>query len=735
MLVLLALIHLAGATTSVDNADPVADRQRLLMDAEFKVVTATPPEKCSIAEVDAMLLTMYVGDEAQRQATLETLRNIDERCPNWLVASLTNTTKNSDLQVPGCHAMRLYQNTRDLLPSNFQHSVGLALLNMVNSKSWGSYYPFLRQYENGSDVLEMDDSENHDINKKSQQSVAIEILASLPGPHFGPDVVLADGFKVSQHREAWAAYWRSYFRMQALHGINVETGSSVYAKCFLDGLTCLHDLTMDGGLQMLVSDYLQLYFADAATEFIFQPSCEGFRGGAKARTKADHRLFDPVVGDHIYGVAHMGWQLGWFANSSDITKCDSLYSNDTSQNVLQNPWYPESTSCFRPLPQIRAIAQRDAQSFMRSSYRRGRASAWTASFYPLLPTCYRDGSIHSSMVAPPACNGNVGCICYYLNYTYPAASGASFDSVNASALQYGILRLTHVTPQYVLGTTDFAEDCDFASIAVQNVWMGAVFAASHTDVIGIGGVNFATNSTDYPVGTPIFSIPSGVTVPGASVIKRYTKSQADSLYFSFSSTLVHTLHVTPEGWYCVQDSAAASFGCVRPLGNEGTDGVSEGGPQRHHHHQPLIYTLVRDPWSPIIVQMSSSDSYDGNFTAFVAAVQATKLQWDNSTGARHLQYTSLLGNTIEMYGRSIEPNRIDGHVTQAQCTSGPRHSASTPTYMGPFVTGGGAAGSVTIHSAVGSAELDFTAGNPLHRVNGLPSPTCADAHPGWYGNG
>ena len=224
-----------------------------------------------------------------------------------------------------------------------------------------------------------------------------------------------------------------------------------------------------------------------------------------------------------------------------------------------------------------------------------------------------------------------------------------------------------------------------------------------------------------------------MTVPGAAVIKRYTKSEADTLYFSFSSPLIHTLQVTSDGWHCVQDTAAASFGCVRPIGNEGAGGVNEGN-LHHHDHHPLIYTLLRDPWAPIVVQMSSSEAYDGNFTAFVAAVQATELHWDNTTGARHLRYTSLLGNTIEMYGRSQEPNRIDGNVTQAQCTSGPRHSADTPTYGGPFITGGGASGSVTVHSAAGSAELDFTSDNPHHQVNALPSPTCAAAHPGWYGS-
>lgn len=125
-----------------------------------------------------------------------------------------------------------------------------------------------------------------------------------------------------------------------------------------------------------LSDYLQLYFADAATEYLRQPTCAGVRGGARARTKGDHRAFAPVLGDHVYGVGHMAWQLGWFTNGTDDTGdagCDVAYTNDTSLNVLQNPWYLESTSCFRPIPQVRAIAERGPAPFLQSSrFRRGR---------------------------------------------------------------------------------------------------------------------------------------------------------------------------------------------------------------------------------------------------------------------------------------------------------------------------------------------------------------------------
>eukprot|EP00039_Didymoeca_costata_P006880 m.94247 g.94247 ORF g.94247 m.94247 type:complete len:806 (-) comp13435_c0_seq1:231-2648(-) len=703
--------------TGKDCNDSMGGRQNLNLRSYLqKSLEGPAPPNCTLADVDFMLYKVLAGDEQQQQEVLQKLENINDWCPNWLFAVLDNYTKNADLNVPACHALRLYQKTRDVLPNKTLHSFGLALVNMVNTPTWGSYYPFLERFMN--DPLELDNSENHDMNKKSQQSLAIEVLASLPGPEFGPDLKLADGYTVSQHLEGWRSYWRSYFRLIALHGINIETGSQVYSKCFLEGLTCLHDLTMDGGLQNLISDYLQVYYADAATEFLVHSDCSGARGGAKARIKADYRLFDDSPSDHGYGISHIGWLLGWFSNLRNESTCNDYFFNDTTSSVIT--FVHEAATCFRPLPQIQSIASplRNLQHpFMSTSFRRGRASDFSASFFPVHPQCARNGSEHSGMV-----NGT----CYFFNHTYPG------DEPSNTRLQYGILRHTYIAPEYVLGTVDFAEDCDFNAIAQQNLWMGALFASSYSDKLGLGGVGEVKSwSSSYPVGTGIFSEPSGVTVPGSSAVKRTVKSQAYSLYFSLSRNLFQTLNVTSDGWHCFQDSTAISFGCVRPVGNEGSEELKQisfrGG---------MIFVLSKDPWAPIVVQLSPSSSYSNNFSKFIEAVQGTDLHWDNSTGARYLKFTSLLGSTIEMYGRSINPSTINGTKTQAQCKSGPRHDSNIPNYNSPFMTGGGSWGRVSISSSLqGTSVLDFTATNPRHQVGQMPSEVCSDANPGWYISG
>jgi hypothetical protein len=704
-----------------------------------------------------MLFKLLAGDAAQKQEVLATLRQLPSRCPRWLADHLANNTDNADIRVPACHVLRLYQQTRDALPRESERSFAYALSHMVNSKTWGSYYPFLRRYQDN--VVSMEDSENHDMNKKSQQSLAVEVLASLP--EFGPQYRLADGFTLAQHLDGWRAYWRSYFRNQALHGINVEVSSPVYNKIYLKSLTCLHDLTMDGGLQTLISDYLQVFYADVATEFLFTPSCSGIRGGAKARERADHRTFADLATDHTFGLSHMAWLLGWFGSGDESQACDDSFVNDTQ--AVQT-WFHESASCFRPIPELRAIAHSRSDPFMWTSFRRGRASDWSASFHPdavlgNFSTCMRDGSAHSAMtlLGPPRGDGKNTLCCEYpspcrvprrpchgspvrdlsladfLNHTYGQPGGESTDG----GLQYGMLRMTHVAQQYVLGTTDFAEDCSFSQIATQSVWMGAMFAASHTDRIGLGGAGGPdTEAIGFPVGRSVYSVPTGVTVPGASVVKRLLKSDPQSLYFFFSQGLLRSLQVTPDGWYCVQDSAAASFGCVRPVGNEGPSGVTRMPLDFHHHKAGLVYTLKRDSWAPIVVQLAPSEAYAGNFTKFIGAVQATSLHWDNSSGLRRLTYTSLLGNTIEMHGRSATPNKVDGDMTQSQCTTGPRQATDTPTYGGPFITGGGTQGRVTISSTVDTEVLDFTSSNPRHMVHATPSAMCARANPDWYnGNG
>ena len=198
--------------------------------------------------------------------------------------------------------------------------------------------PFLKHYLDGNfEVLEIDDSENHDMCSKSQQSIAVEILHSMgdAGPEFGPQAKLADGHTLEEHKTAWAAYWRSYFRNAALHGINIEIASQIYAKYLFKGLFCMHDLTMDGGLQTLISDFLQIYYADVATEFVSPPGeCQATRGGSKSRVygKAAYSFSNNDVVP-----AQMSWYLGWLGDS-----CNSTYDD----NIAANVFVQEATTCW-----------------------------------------------------------------------------------------------------------------------------------------------------------------------------------------------------------------------------------------------------------------------------------------------------------------------------------------------------------------------------------------------------
>ena len=231
----------------------------------------------------------------------------------------------------------------------------------------------------------------------------------------------------------------------------------------------------------------------------------------------------------------------------------------------------------RPASQLSHIAASKTSSFMWESFRKGRQSDYVPSWDSRgRSVCRRDGTVHGSIKAG---------ICYFLNYTYPGTNG----------IQYGLFRQSHVTPSYVLGTTNFAEDCKFTAIARQNVWMGAVFKASFADRLGIGGVGGADSnpSTKYPLGYQVFSVPTGVTVPGASVVKRLIGSAEESLYFFLSASLMTSLRKASGGWYCFQDSGAASYGCVRPVGNDGGTGV---GVTETSIAGGTAYTLKLDSW-------------------------------------------------------------------------------------------------------------------------------------------
>eukprot|EP01052_Picozoa_sp_SAG31_P044056 SAG31_NODE_7545_length_1659_cov_1.344231_1_plen_381_part_00 len=291
--------------------DRMGARQRLLMAAYARAAqnTGPPPAACSQAEVYSWMYTLSAGNATERAAVLRTLSALPTRCPNFLLPMSAGFAGSSS-----CSLMRvcdLASNATDglALPLASRLAIARALLNMSANPFSGSLWSFVSRRQ-GDGGMEIDNSENLDLATKMPVSLALEIIVTLPGPEFGPALRLPDGHTVAEHCAAWSHYWHSYFTSRALYGINVETSSTTYSKYFMEELACMHDLTRSASLRSLVSDYMQVYFADSAIEYI---STLGVRGGAKSRVYHDHYSLDDSD-----PLGEVGWLLGWTGNDQMV---------------------------------------------------------------------------------------------------------------------------------------------------------------------------------------------------------------------------------------------------------------------------------------------------------------------------------------------------------------------------------------------------------------------------------
>ena len=537
MLHLAVLLLLVPPVACTD--DPMGARQRLLMTSYGQAARAAgPPAACSQAEVYAWMYTLSAGNKTDQAAVLGTLSVLPTRCPQFLLPMSAGFAGSSS-----CALMRVYDLASNAtrwpaLPPASRLVIARALLNMSANNNTGSLWSFVSRRQN--DAMEIDNSENLDLANKIPVSLALEIIATLPGPEFGPALRLPDGHTVAEHLDAWSRYWHSYFTSRALYGVNVETSSTSYSKYFMEELACMHDLTRSPSLRSLVSDYMQVYFADAAIEYI---SALGVRGGAKSRVYHDHYSLDDSD-----PLGEVGWLLGWTGNDTSTTYAD---------NTFGFYYIHMAATSWRPLPQLALIAHANSRngrpggtvandSFLYSSHRLGRAADGGGDAGKNgqdLAVCRRDGGPRASTsvsmwfvnqsrrvfvdvmvvmrIPRLLCAGGAmeAGICYFLNITHP-----------------GLLRLTWVTPEFMLGTLSFDPRCNFTAISSQNNLMGAVFSASVADRLVFGGTGFIESGKhgSYPLGTEFLSL-SAVQVGPAAVLQRPIDAAASNGSYVFIS--------------------------------------------------------------------------------------------------------------------------------------------------------------------------------------------------------
>lgn len=120
-------------------------------------------------------------------------------------------------------------------------------------------------------------TENHNAIVRSSFLLAAKVL--LDSPAYG-NLRLDDAHTLREHYGAWLVYWLEYFRQRAREGISVELASPPYEKYTL---ACYYNLRDWGGspaLRQIADDFLNLYWADVAQDFLTKT---GTRGGAGQR--------------------------------------------------------------------------------------------------------------------------------------------------------------------------------------------------------------------------------------------------------------------------------------------------------------------------------------------------------------------------------------------------------------------------------------------------------------------
>ena len=265
-------------------------------------------------------------------------------------------------------------------------------------------------------------SENHDALQKSAYLLASRALMEAGYP-YGPDTLLADGEDLETHYLTWLDYWYEYFKERALEGISNEVASPTYEKYTLSAYYGVRDFAGDTALESRATDFLALYWADVAQDFL--PGAN-VRGGAATRA----------------------YKNAYLTRGSRQSTRDWLY-------IYQ--WHDEFSGRPHPMTLIAASSPYNPPDIVRyQATSRDRSHIYTSRRYGMGTSTYIDGLL-----------------------SYPIR----FDGEHGSR----ILRITHVTKDYALGAMSYSSSHSYNGLTGQNRSMGVQFASGPDDLIVIHG--------------------------------------------------------------------------------------------------------------------------------------------------------------------------------------------------------------------------------------------------------
>ena len=212
---------------------------------------------------------------------------------------------------------------------------------------------------NGS-VWVIAESENHDAMRKATFYLAAQVLMTAGG--YNPNTDLDDGYTIREHKEAWENYWFEYFRQRAREGINCEIASPQYAKYTVACYYNIRDLTDLDDLWSAADNFITLYWADTAMDFVAS-DYTGIRGGAQTR---------------CYKSAYMteGARYAFY----NLTYAYDWHDTDAVSVHFPDLMIP-AMSDYRVPAIVSACAAADKDGYLYSSRRFGRGGTWVNNNY------------------------------------------------------------------------------------------------------------------------------------------------------------------------------------------------------------------------------------------------------------------------------------------------------------------------------------------------------------------
>lgn len=385
------------------------------------------------------------------------------------------------------------------------------------------------------------------------------------------DSVFSDNTTTAQRITAGETYWKSYFLGRAQKGLELEIHSPTYTKYTLQCYYNIFDLSDNQDLRKITNLYMHLYWADIAQHFIADNDVVA---GAMSR------VYKKYIYKEFYQYPrHVTAQFGW-----------------TDENVSQHPGDFVSLVTQYRVPEIIseiATEQRPA-NFLLSN------KSWG-----MLNNEYRDSHNANHNIMDPGVIGAAG----------------------------GTLRQSYVTNEYVMGTTLYDIQEDFAQLVDQNRVMGVYFA-NNNDRILINGYSEIKASGERKGYREL----SGVTGENCMVAWRPSKYNANNAIGTqiFVNDSLYNNGVTMSNWWFCEVGDA--YVAMRTA-NQGWTWADETGSGATGG-----YFRLDDADSPIVIECAKASEY-ASFTAFQNDIIDNAFSFSNNT----FTYTSSAGETFTTY--------------------------------------------------------------------------------------